>query len=97
MLLPFLALMIPLFKIMPPIYRWRMRSRIYRWYKEVLEIDHLLFLEDTDLGQARTALERIEYEVSHIEIPLSYAEELYDLRLHISLIQQKLERLQPKT
>jgi hypothetical protein len=30
--------------------------------------------------------------VAHIEIPLSYAEDLYDLRLHISLIQQKLER-----
>ncbi len=92
MLLPFLALMIPLFKIMPPIYRWRMRSRIYRWYKEVLTIDHQLFREHADLDQARTALARIEHEVAHIEIPLSYAEELYDLRLHISLIQKKLER-----
>lgn len=93
MLLPFLALMLPLVKIMPPIYRWRMRSRIYRWYKEVLAIDHQLFKPAADLNQARAALARIEYEVSHIEIPLSYAEELYDLRLHISLIQQKLERL----
>jgi hypothetical protein len=92
MLLPFLALMLPLFKIMPPIYRWRMRSRIYRWYREVLTIDHLLFQPGADLEQARAALERIEHEVAHIEIPLSYAEELYDLRLHISLIQQKLER-----
>lgn len=92
MLLPFLALMIPLFKIMPPIYRWRMRSRIYRWYKEVLAIDHQLFREGVDLDQARSALARIEHEVAHIDIPLSYAEELYDLRLHISLIQQKLER-----
>ncbi|MCW8889971.1 MAG: TAXI family TRAP transporter solute-binding subunit [Sedimenticola sp.] len=96
MLLPFLALMIPLFKIMPPIYRWRMRSRIYRWYKEVLEIDHRLFVADADLQQAQSALTRIEHEVAHIEIPLSYAEELYDLRLHISLIQQKLDRLQQK-
>jgi hypothetical protein len=70
-----------------------MRSRIYRWYKEVLAIDHLLFRENADLEQARVTLERIEHEVAHIEIPLSYAEELYDLRLHISLIQQKLERL----
>ncbi|PLX60610.1 TAXI family TRAP transporter solute-binding subunit [Sedimenticola selenatireducens] len=92
MLLPFLALMIPLFKIMPPIYRWRMRSRIYRWYREVLAIDHQLFKPDAYLAQARSALDQIEYDVSHIEIPLSYAEELYDLRLHISLIQQKLER-----
>jgi len=93
MLLPLLALMLPLFKIMPPIYRWRMRSRIYRWYRDVLAIDHQLFKPDADLAQARSALDQIEYDVSHIEIPLSYAEELYDLRLHISLIQQKLERL----
>ncbi|WP_428633299.1 TAXI family TRAP transporter solute-binding subunit [Sedimenticola sp.] len=92
MLLPFLALMIPLSKIMPPIYRWRMRSRIYRWYREVLAIDHQLFNTDADLEPLRSALDKIEYDVSHIDIPLSYAEELYDLRLHISLIQQKLER-----
>ncbi|MCW8943461.1 MAG: TAXI family TRAP transporter solute-binding subunit [Sedimenticola sp.] len=97
MLLPFLALMIPLIKIMPPIYRWRMRSRIYRWYKEVLDIDHRLFTDDADLHQAQSALARIEHEVAHIDIPLSYAEELYDLRLHISLIQQKLDRLQQKS
>ena len=93
MLLPFLALMIPLFKIMPPLYRWRMRSRIYRWYKEVLDIDHQLFNAEADLQQAQSTLARIEHEVAHIDIPLSYAEELYDLRLHISLIQQKLDRL----
>lgn len=93
MLLPFLALLLPLLKIMPPIYRWRMRSRIYRWYREVLAIDQRLFRADADLAEARAKLAQIEYEVSHIEVPLSYAEELYDLRLHISLIQQKLERL----
>ena len=97
MLLPFLALLIPLFKIMPPIYRWRMRSRIYRWYKEVLEIDRRLFDNGIDLDAAHRQLLRIEREVSHIDIPLSYAEELYDLRLHLSLIQQKLERLQQET
>jgi len=94
MLLPFLALMIPLFKIMPPIYRWRMRSRIYRWYREVLAIDRRLFdNDDPELDRAREQLRRIEQEVSHIDIPLSFAEELYDLRLHIGLVQQKLERL----
>ncbi|MCW8906325.1 MAG: TAXI family TRAP transporter solute-binding subunit [Sedimenticola sp.] len=97
MLLPFLALMIPLFKIMPPIYRWRMRSRIYRWYREVLAIDRRLFDDDDrQLDKAHDQLQRIEREVSHIDIPLSFAEELYDLRLHIGLVQQKLERLRQK-
>ena len=39
MLLPLVALLYPLFKLMPPIYRWRMRSRIYRWYSELESVD----------------------------------------------------------
>jgi TRAP-type uncharacterized transport system substrate-binding protein len=35
MLVPLLVLLFPLIKVMPPIYSWRMRARIYRWYDEV--------------------------------------------------------------
>ena len=35
MLLPLLVLLLPLIKVMPPIYTWRMRSRVYRWYDEL--------------------------------------------------------------
>lgn len=35
MLLPLVVLLMPVFKIMPPLYQWRMRSRIYRWYREL--------------------------------------------------------------
>jgi hypothetical protein len=34
MLLPLLALAYPLFKLIPPTYDWRMRSRVARWYKD---------------------------------------------------------------
>ncbi|MES9875043.1 MAG: hypothetical protein ABW146_18230, partial [Candidatus Sedimenticola sp. 6PFRAG7] len=93
MLLPLLALMIPLFKVMPPIYRWRIRSRIYRWYREVLEIDRHSDAQDTKIEVAMEELDAIDREVSKVSVPLSYAEELYDLRLHIGLVREKLERL----
>ncbi|MES9876931.1 MAG: TAXI family TRAP transporter solute-binding subunit [Candidatus Sedimenticola sp. PURPLELP] len=93
MLLPLLALMIPLFKVMPPIYRWRIRSRIYRWYREVLEIDRHSDAQETKIEVAMEELDAIDREVSKVSVPLSYAEELYDLRLHIGLVREKLERL----
>jgi hypothetical protein len=31
LLLPALTLLLPLFRVAPPLYRWRIRSRIYRW------------------------------------------------------------------
>ncbi|MEJ1353818.1 MAG: TAXI family TRAP transporter solute-binding subunit [Candidatus Sedimenticola sp. (ex Thyasira tokunagai)] len=93
MLLPLLALMIPLFKIMPPIYRWRMRYRIYRWYREILTVDRRHNQPGGDIAASLNELARIEDEVSRVSVPLSYTEELYDLRLHIGLVREKLRTL----
>ncbi len=84
MLLPFIALLLPLMKIMPPLYRWRIRSRIYRWYDELNRIDGAL--ADGFQQSLIDDLQRIESEIRKVNVPLSYAEELYDLRLHLALI-----------
>ena len=42
LLLPLLTLLIPLARLAPPVYVWRMRSRIYRWYRVLREIDRKL-------------------------------------------------------
>ena len=94
MLLPLIALMIPLFKLMPPLYRWRIRSRIYRWYREVLSIDRAAEAPRTEVESAISELDKIEKEVAKVSVPLSFAEELYDLRLHIGLVRGKLEKLE---
>ena len=39
MLVPLLTLLIPLVKIMPPVYRWQVRKKIYRWYRLLRELD----------------------------------------------------------
>src|SRR5690606_22591137 len=44
LLFPLLVLLIPLFKVIGPLYRWQIRSRIYRWYKHLREIDRQLYL-----------------------------------------------------
>jgi len=94
MLLPLLALFIPLFRLMPPIYRWRIRSRIYRWYAELEAVDLVIRkdLEGKRLDECRAELDRIEEKVSKVSIPLSYSEELYDLRVHIEMLRNKLHK-----
>ena len=37
--LPLMVLIIPLMKLTPILYRWRMRSRVYRWYKQLRTIE----------------------------------------------------------
>jgi TRAP transporter TAXI family solute receptor len=92
--LPFLALMIPLFRIAPPLYTWRIRSKIYRWYAAVREIDFKA-QNQPGAGDAEALLRRLEElerEVSSVSVPLSYAGELYHLRLHIGFLQEEIER-----
>ena len=92
MMVPLVTLLIPLFKIMPPAYRWRVRKKIYRWYRELqaLDIDHPERESDENRQSLLTRLETIEEEVRKVDVPLSYADELYDLRLHIGLVRSKL-------
>ncbi|MEM9176287.1 MAG: TAXI family TRAP transporter solute-binding subunit [Myxococcota bacterium] len=89
MLIPLVALLIPVFRLFPPIYRWRVRSRIYRWYTELREIDPRN-RGDFDLAAALAEADRIEREVAEVEAPASYAQELYDLHLHVEFVQRQL-------
>ncbi|MCK5356071.1 MAG: TAXI family TRAP transporter solute-binding subunit [Methyloprofundus sp.] len=93
MLIPLLALLLPLGKIMPPLYRWRIRSKIYRWYKELQEVDdaiHKQQLTLSELAQLSIELSQIENEVNKVKTPLSYADQVYNLLLHIDLVRKKL-------
>jgi hypothetical protein len=92
MLLPLIIVLLPLFKLMPPLYRWRMRSRIYRWYRtlEAVDADITLGHIDQDLEKTIAKLDDLERNVATISVPLSFREELYDLRLHIDLLRKKL-------
>ncbi|MEM1178296.1 MAG: TAXI family TRAP transporter solute-binding subunit [Acidobacteriota bacterium] len=93
LILPFIPLLLVMFKLAPPLYRWRIRSRIYRWYEDLRELDHLLLKEPTP-EQARSALERMEVlekEITEVTVPLSYMDEFYSLRLHVELIERKLD------
>lgn len=94
LLLPALTLLLPVFKAAPPLYRWRIRSKIFRWYEDLRTVDDA-FVDQLDaaaLRQRIATLERIEREViGEVSVPLSYMDELYRLREHIHLVQQQLE------
>jgi hypothetical protein len=94
MLLPLVTLLIPFVRFFPPGFRWRMRSRIYRWYRNLEEVD-LKGRLSASLDEIRSwtlELEKIEREVIHVSVPLSYAGELYNLRIHIAQVRESLRK-----
>ncbi len=85
-----IALLLPLGRIVPPLYEFRVRSRVFRWYAQLRQIE-----EGLQTGQATVAsllrdLDELETRVGRIRIPLSYADELYALRNHIDLVRRRL-------
>lgn len=93
------ALLIPLSKIVPPIYVWRVRSRVYRWYGELRAIEQALEDAGPEPGDAvrkdlLRRLDGLEDRVNHISVPLAYADELYRLRSHIHLVRERIRGVQ---
>jgi TRAP transporter TAXI family solute receptor len=92
--LPLFALLLPIIRIAPPFYQWRIRSRIYRWYAAVREIDMMILSGNVnDPDSVRTRLQALERDVASVSVPLAYAGEQYHLRLHIHLLQERLDRV----
>jgi hypothetical protein len=96
MLVPLLALLLPLIKVLPPVYAWRIRRRIIRWYVSLRRIDLELDTGPRDpdrLAELGERLQQIEREVAQVDVPLSYADQLYNLRLHIQALEHRLAGL----
>ncbi|QDL38387.1 TAXI family TRAP transporter solute-binding subunit [Rhodoferax sediminis] len=84
------AVLLPLSRIVPPLYQFRIRSRVFRWYGRLREIEHQLELEPASSPALVDELNTLERHVGKVSIPLSYADELYALRDHIEMVRKKL-------
>ena len=94
MAVPVIAILFPLSRIVPPLYKWRVRSRIYRWYGELMFIENetrhsMTAGEKRDFGKRLDAIEDV---VNEQHPPLAYADQLYALRLHIDFVRAKLAK-----
>jgi len=92
LLLPLIALLLPLSKILPPTYRWTVRKKIFHWYEELQLVDQSAteIPSEENLEHCLANLDKIEREVKAIEVPLGYAHELYILRQHIDLLARQI-------
>jgi hypothetical protein len=89
---PMLVLLLPVLRLIPAIYRWRFRSRIFRWYRALLMIEQDLI---TQLApEKRKALverlDNIEEAVNRMKVPASFADQFYGLRGHITFVRARL-------
>jgi TRAP transporter TAXI family solute receptor len=89
------ALIIPFTKVVPPLYVWRIKSRVYRWYGQLRAVEQALDEADGAHRQQicldlLKRLDEIEGRVNRMSIPLAFADNLYGLRSHINFVRQRV-------
>ncbi|MEO8935711.1 MAG: TAXI family TRAP transporter solute-binding subunit [Burkholderiaceae bacterium] len=92
-IVPIVALTIPLMRIVPAFYSWRVRSKIFRWYGELHRIEMRAIDGDPDANAKRLEarrLDEIETSVSRLKIPLAFYHEVHLLRAHIDMVRLRL-------
>jgi len=91
-LLPLAVLLIPGFKLVPWLYRWRVNQRIYRRYAELMALERAAFSQTTpnERTDLLRRLDKIEEQVIKLKVPGSFAEQGYVLRQHIGFVRARL-------
>ena len=97
-LLPILAILIPITKFAPMIYSWRIRSKVYHWYGELKYLEGQLRDQPAEerLPDYLERLDWIEDKVNRIRLPLAFSNHVYFLREHIELVRHAIVRVSGK-
>ncbi|MGV2287911.1 TAXI family TRAP transporter solute-binding subunit [Trinickia sp. YCB016] len=92
LIVPIVVVLIPAVRFVPPLYAWRVKSRIYRRYGELMELERDALEDPTGakLGELAEKLNAIEKAVNTIKMPLAYADQFYILREHISYVREQI-------
>lgn len=90
LVLPLILVVVPVVSYFPDFLRWRIRSRVYRWYGELtlLERDVLSHRAPFPIEQWLRDLDRIERAVEDIKVPTNLASEAYTFREHVGLVRR---------
>jgi TRAP transporter TAXI family solute receptor len=94
-LLPLLIVIVPATRMVAPLYQWRMRSRIYRWYGALMTLERAMLAhpDQTEREELFKQLEAIENSVNSLILPLAFADQQYVLREHIAMVRARMNAL----
>jgi hypothetical protein len=90
---PMTIILVPGFKIAPALFRWRVMSRIYRWYAVLQHIERDSYEQPMDAARCDELLNRlahVEATVTKLNVPPAFGDLLYGLRSHIAVVRAGL-------
>jgi TRAP-type uncharacterized transport system substrate-binding protein len=85
---PMVLILIPGLRLIPAIYKWRMRMLIQKWYRSLLHLERAISEDSSPTHYAAKLrrLDEIEKAVKQMKVPASFADQFYGLRGHIDYV-----------
>jgi TRAP transporter TAXI family solute receptor len=94
-LVPLLAIALPIFKTIPELFDFKEKNRLYYRYADLLEIETELRqrqLSAEEIRQARAKLHEIEENIRNADFPLDFSDRVFTLRQHVDYVRQQLDQ-----
>lgn len=85
-----IVLLLPLSRVVPPLYTYRVRQRVFRWYARLRAVEARLDEGEADATELLDELDELDRVASQITVPLAHADELYALRNNIEGARRRL-------
>jgi TRAP-type uncharacterized transport system substrate-binding protein len=89
---PIGLVVLPFVRALPAFYQWRVKRKLARSYRELLEVERGVSAPGAvlTLDEYEQRLSAIEQRIREANIPLLYSNELYVLREHIELARRQI-------
>jgi hypothetical protein len=94
-LLSILVVLLPLSRVLPPLYTFRIRQRVFRWYRDLRQIEDDLARGNASNEDLLERLDKLDSKAERVAVPLAYTDELYALRSAIRLVRNRLRGIAP--
>jgi TRAP-type uncharacterized transport system substrate-binding protein len=93
LLIPVLGFIYPLLRFSPLIYGWVYRRRVYKLYVELKKLeDGLASGSPQSAENVMQRLDNLEDRAIRLYLPAAYRPFIYELRMHISIVRQRLPK-----
>lgn len=94
-LVPLIAIAIPVFRVVPRLFEFKEKNRLYRRYAVLLDMERDITsrtLNAEEIASATVRLDKIEHEVSHMKFSLDFSDRVYTLRQHVDYVRSQLHK-----
>ena len=86
-----IVLILPLSRVVPPLYTFRVRRRVFRWYARLRDIETRAESGKASRDETLAALNELDRVANGIAVPLAHVDEVYALRNNIHAARKRLQ------